>query len=253
MGTLTGVAVSIGLGTLQINAGLASLFGISESALSQILIIAAVTIVASVSVALGLDRGIKVLSNTNILLAIGLLVFVLVSGPTVMLLRGTIEWFGVYMQELPGLMFWNDTLDDLAALGMRTGWGDDWLRIGPAKLFQDGSGGGRTAAMSVDYVNDPGNRGITIYGQDGLNQRFRRAHAAGLTHRDLTSENVLVDGSGAVWLLGWESGEVASTELSRRLDLAQVLALLGVVAGPERALASASRALTREQMAAIAP
>lgn len=119
VGTLTGVAVSIGLGTLQINAGLASLFGISESALSQILIIAAVTIVASVSVALGLDRGIKVLSNTNILLAIGLLVFVLVSGPTVMLLRGTIEWFGVYMQELPGLMFWNDTLDD-------TGWQNGW-------------------------------------------------------------------------------------------------------------------------------
>ncbi|WP_193215221.1 BCCT family transporter, partial [Luteolibacter marinus] len=97
----------------------ASLFGISESALSQILIIAAVTLVASVSVALGLDRGIKVLSNTNILLAIGLLVFVLVSGPTVMLLRGTIEWFGVYMQELPGLMFWNDTLDD-------TGWQNGW-------------------------------------------------------------------------------------------------------------------------------
>ena len=77
------------------------------------------------------------------------------------------------------MMLIDDTLDDLAALGMRTGWGDEWLRIGPAKLFQDGSGGGRTAAMSVDYVNDPGNRGITIYDQAGLNERFRRAHAAG--------------------------------------------------------------------------
>lgn len=119
VGTLTGVAVSIGLGTLQINAGLASLFGISESALSQILIIAAVTLVASCSVALGLDRGIKVLSNTNILMAVGLLIFVLISGPTVMLLRGTIEWFGVYLQELPALMFWNDTLND-------TGWQNGW-------------------------------------------------------------------------------------------------------------------------------
>ncbi|MGO1739010.1 MAG: lysylphosphatidylglycerol synthase domain-containing protein [Actinomycetaceae bacterium] len=88
---------------------------------------------------------------------------------------------------------------------------------------------------------------------DDVWRQVRRAHAAGLTHRDLTAENVVVDGSGAVWLLGWESGEVASTELSRRLDLAQILALLGVVAGPERALTSASRALTREQMAAIAP
>lgn len=119
VGTLTGVAVSIGLGTLQINSGLARLFGISESGLSQILIIAAVTIVASISVALGLDRGIKVLSNANILMAVGLLVFVLISGPTVMMLKGTVEWLGVYLQELPGLMFWNDTLAD-------TGWQSGW-------------------------------------------------------------------------------------------------------------------------------
>jgi predicted amidohydrolase YtcJ len=77
------------------------------------------------------------------------------------------------------MMLIDDTLDALAGLGMRTGWGDDWLRIGPAKLFQDGSGGGRTAAMTTDYVNDPGNRGITIYDQDGLDERFARAHEAG--------------------------------------------------------------------------
>ncbi len=77
------------------------------------------------------------------------------------------------------MMLIDDTLDALAGLGMRTGWGDAWLRIGPAKLFQDGSGGGRTAAMTTDYVNDPGNRGITIYDQEGLDERFSRAHDAG--------------------------------------------------------------------------
>ena len=77
------------------------------------------------------------------------------------------------------MMLIDETLEALAGLGMRTGWGDAWLRIGPAKLFQDGSGGGRTAAMTTDYVNDPGNRGITIYDQEGLNQRFARVHAAG--------------------------------------------------------------------------
>ncbi|MCC6313740.1 MAG: amidohydrolase [Thermomicrobiales bacterium] len=77
------------------------------------------------------------------------------------------------------MMLIDDTLDALARLGMRTGFGDAWLRIGPAKLFQDGSGGGRTAAMFADYRNDPGNRGITIYDQPGLNERFARAHAAG--------------------------------------------------------------------------
>ena len=77
------------------------------------------------------------------------------------------------------MMLIDDTLDSLVRLGMRTGWGDTWLRIGPAKLFQDGSGGGRTAAMTTDYVNDPGNRGITIYEQAGLRERFGRAHEAG--------------------------------------------------------------------------
>lgn len=77
------------------------------------------------------------------------------------------------------MMIIDDTLDAMERLGLQTGLGDAWLRIGPAKLFQDGSGGGRTAAITVDYRNDPGNRGITIYDQDGLNERLNRAHAAG--------------------------------------------------------------------------
>lgn len=77
------------------------------------------------------------------------------------------------------MMLIDDTLDELAQLGIQTGFGDAWFRIGPAKVFQDGSGGGRTAAMTTEYRNDPGNRGITIYDQDGLNERFTRANAAG--------------------------------------------------------------------------
>jgi predicted amidohydrolase YtcJ len=77
------------------------------------------------------------------------------------------------------MMIIDDTLEALEQLGISTGFGDAWLRIGPAKLFQDGSGGGRTAAMTVEYRNDAGNRGITYYDQAGLNERFSRAHAAG--------------------------------------------------------------------------
>ncbi len=77
------------------------------------------------------------------------------------------------------MMLIDDTLDDLEHLGVQTGFGDAWFRIGPAKVFQDGSGGGRTAAMTTEYRNDPGNTGITIYDQDGLNDRFTRANAAG--------------------------------------------------------------------------
>ncbi len=98
------------------------------------------------------------------------------------------EQFRAYQElardgELPmrvfTMMLIDDTLDSLSSLGMITGFGDARLRIGPAKVFQDGSGGGRTAAMTVDYRNDPGNRGITIYDQEGLNERFTRANAAG--------------------------------------------------------------------------
>jgi len=77
------------------------------------------------------------------------------------------------------MMLIDETLEPLARVGLQTGFGDAWLRIGPAKLFQDGSGGGRTAAITVDYRNESGNRGITLYDQAGLNERFGRAHAAG--------------------------------------------------------------------------
>lgn len=119
VGTVFGVAVSIGLGTLQINSGLYRLFGLSEEAWSQIMIITAVTIIALISALLGVNRGIKRISNFNIWVAIGLLVFILITGPTVHLLRGMIEWTGVYASMLPELAFWNDTLAD-------TGWQNGW-------------------------------------------------------------------------------------------------------------------------------
>lgn len=73
----------------------------------------------------------------------------------------------------------DDMLDTLRELGIQTGFGDAWLRIGPAKVFQDGSGGGRTAAMFEPYPDQPENRGITYYDQQELNERFESAHAAG--------------------------------------------------------------------------
>ncbi len=73
----------------------------------------------------------------------------------------------------------DDMLETLTRLGIQTGFGDEWVRIGPTKVFQDGSGGGRTAAMCDAYRDQPKNYGITYYAQDELNDRFQRAHAAG--------------------------------------------------------------------------
>jgi predicted amidohydrolase YtcJ len=64
-------------------------------------------------------------------------------------------------------------------LGIRTGLGDDWLRIGPVKVFADGSLVGRTAAMFDDFANDPGNRGYFQTSVERLRQIITRAHRAG--------------------------------------------------------------------------
>lgn len=108
VGTIFGVATSVGLGTLQINAGLDELFGIAMSPLVQVLVIVIVTAIASVSVTLGLDKGIKRLSNLNIGIAVALLLFILVAGPTLFLLKGTVESIGTYLSWLPELAFWNN-------------------------------------------------------------------------------------------------------------------------------------------------
>ncbi|SNC73572.1 choline/carnitine/betaine transport [Kytococcus aerolatus] len=120
VGTLFGVAVSIALGTLQINAGLSAVLGIDQTTWSIIAILGVVTLLALGSVIAGLEKGIKVLSNANILAAVVLMLFVLVSGPTLHLLRGTIEGAGLYAQNLPYLAFWNDAFDD------NPGWQDGW-------------------------------------------------------------------------------------------------------------------------------
>ncbi|WP_134713784.1 BCCT family transporter [Saccharomonospora xinjiangensis] len=121
IGTLFGVAVSIGLGTLQINSGLNGLFGIEISGTVQIAIIAVVTTIATISVVTGLDKGIKWLSNINIGMAVALLLFILFAGSTVFLLRGVIESTGNYLSMLLPLSFWNDALP-----AGEWGWQGSW-------------------------------------------------------------------------------------------------------------------------------
>ena len=107
--TLFGVATSLGLGAQQINAGLDHVFGLSVSTTAQIVLIAGITGLATLSVVLGLDRGIKRLSITNIWIAGALLAFVVIVGPTLFILNGLVEDVGLYLNDLPRLAFWNET------------------------------------------------------------------------------------------------------------------------------------------------
>lgn len=127
LGTLFGVAVSIGLGTQQINAGLTELFGVPDAVMTKVLIIVVLTSVAVGSIVAGLDSGIKLLSNMNIGMAVGLLVFVLFTGSTVFLLRAVVETFGLYITNLLPMAFWNDTLASYTSNdGSGWGWQGSW-------------------------------------------------------------------------------------------------------------------------------
>jgi len=118
IGTLFGVATSLGLGVIQIGAGLEAA-GIAESSVvSQIAIIGVITAVTIVSLVTGVTKGMKILSNFNLVLAAALLLFVLIVGPTQFLLRDFVQSIGAYLQNLVGLSF-NVTAQQGAA-------GEEW-------------------------------------------------------------------------------------------------------------------------------
>lgn len=107
--TLFGVATSLGLGVTQINSGLNHLFGISINSSIQVALIAAITAIATLSVVLGLDKGIKRLSTFNMFMAVTILLFVLLIGPTLFILNGFVENIGLYLNNFFKLSFWNET------------------------------------------------------------------------------------------------------------------------------------------------
>lgn len=100
-----GVATSLGIGVMQINAGMHYLFGMGQTLSIHILLICIVTGIAALSVALGLDKGMKWLSNVNILLAVILLLFLLIVGNTTHLLDAFSENIGNYLDSFIGRTF----------------------------------------------------------------------------------------------------------------------------------------------------
>ena len=98
--TTFGISTSLGLGVEQLSTGLNYLFDVPESGGMKLAITVAIMAMAAVSVALGLDTGIKRLSEINSFLAIALLCFVLLVGPTALILGGTLENFGYYVANL---------------------------------------------------------------------------------------------------------------------------------------------------------
>lgn len=103
--TVVGVATSLGLGAVQINSGLNYLFGITQSINIQIIIIAIATVLFLTSAVSGIKKGVKLLSNTNILLAIVLMLLALCIGPSLDIANFFIESIGAYMNDFIRLSF----------------------------------------------------------------------------------------------------------------------------------------------------
>lgn len=118
LATIFGLATSLGLGASQVNAGLAMLFGVEESLATMFIVIAFVTFIATLSVVRGLEGGVKVLSNFNILLAAALLLFIALAGSDINVIGATLNTAANYLGNIVALSNWTGRADEQ--------WMQDW-------------------------------------------------------------------------------------------------------------------------------
>jgi BCCT family betaine/carnitine transporter len=131
LATLFGLAVSLGFGAEQIAGGLDYLFGIPYGNASKILLIIAIISIALVSVVAGLDKGVKRLSELNMGLAAALWLFVLVTGPTLVILATIARSVVDYLHYLPSLNNWIGRDDTAFLHGWSTFYWAWWISWSP--------------------------------------------------------------------------------------------------------------------------
>jgi choline/glycine/proline betaine transport protein len=133
--TLFGLATSLGLGVAQVNTGLNYVFGnllgvasVPTGTIPQVLLIAGITGIATLSVAAGLDGGVKRLSTANLYIMFAMLAFLFIVGPTLYILGTLSGGLGSYFQNFLELSFFTGIVGGGAALGGSTvqGWMGSW-------------------------------------------------------------------------------------------------------------------------------
>lgn len=118
-GTMFGVVTSLGLGVMQLETGLAQLWGVTPSLTLKLGLIAGITVCAALSVMAGLDKGVKRLSDITILATLAMLAFMILAGPTRFIFDSFIENIGNYAGNLITLGLWNEAYVD-------TDWQSSW-------------------------------------------------------------------------------------------------------------------------------
>ena len=153
MATLFGLAVSLGLGAEQIAGGLNYLFDIPTSDTTKVILIIAIISIALVSVVAGLDKGVKRLSEINMGLAGGLWLFVLIAGPTLVVLTTIVKSIYDYLYYLPGLNNWIGREDTAFLHGWSTFYWAWWISWSPfVGMFIARVSYGRTVREFITWV-----------------------------------------------------------------------------------------------------
>lgn len=129
--TLFGLATSLGIGASQASAGLNYLFGLPTGTATEVLLVIAITAIALVSVIAGLEAGVKRLSEINMLLAVLLLLFVIIAGPTLAIFSGFAQNIAGYLQHLPALASPIGREDTHYAQGWTTFYWAWWISWSP--------------------------------------------------------------------------------------------------------------------------
>lgn len=120
LGTIFGIATSLGIGVVQLNFGLHLIFGIPLGLGAQISLIVVAVAMATASTVSGVDKGIRRLSELNVLLAFALMLYVLFTGETKFLLNALVQNIGDFVSRFPSM-----TLNSFA-YGEAGGWLSDW-------------------------------------------------------------------------------------------------------------------------------
>src|SRR5699024_3206946 len=121
LGTIFGIATTCGIGVVQLNYGLHVLFDLPENIWIQAALIAVAVIITIISVTAGVNKGIRILSEINIYVSIGLLLFILFVGNTEFLLAALIQNFGDYISQFPKLSLTSFSFEQLIE------WMNSWI------------------------------------------------------------------------------------------------------------------------------
>ncbi|NNC76855.1 MAG: BCCT family transporter [Woeseiaceae bacterium] len=153
LATLFGLAVSLGFGAEQIAGGLHYLFGLPTNSLTKVILIVVIISVALVSVVAGLDKGVKRLSEINMVMAGLLFLFVFVAGPTLIILSTMGKSVVDYLYYLPSLSNWIDREDTAFLHGWTTFYWAWWISWSPfVGMFIARVSYGRTVREFITWV-----------------------------------------------------------------------------------------------------